>query len=81
MQKLILIIECDTCSESFDHVAVSTDRDPANWNYLLPTLEFRAENCGWNCESAYYCATCFSDMSTPPIEDAAGSIQASDDDF
>lgn len=59
MFKLILIIDCDICGESFDRVALSTDRDPTAWQYLTADLEMRAESRGWNLHRAEYrCYDC-----------------------
>ncbi len=48
MLKLIVMLVCDSCIESFEPVAVSCDRDPRAWCFLTAELEARAEASGWN---------------------------------
>lgn len=52
MLKLIVMVVCDKCGESFEPVAVSCDRDPSAWDYLTASIEARAEDSGWNLTAA-----------------------------
>jgi hypothetical protein len=58
MLKIIIIIDCDFCGESFSHIAISTDRNPQTWGHLPLLLAAEAEMRGWNCHSADYCSDC-----------------------
>lgn len=62
MLKIILIIDCDICSQSFERIATSTDRYPLAWDYLSLDLEAKAEHYGWNCHSVHHCDYCTPDM-------------------
>jgi hypothetical protein len=64
MFRLIVLIECDRCKEPFNRVATSTDRDPAAWDYLSPTLAARAEQRGWSLYSAHLCGCCITDIAS-----------------
>ena len=48
MLKVIVMVVCDKCGESFEPVAVSCDREPRAWNYLTADIEARAKDSGWN---------------------------------
>lgn len=58
MLKIIVIIDCDICGESFERIAVSTDRHPQAWEHLPLCLVADAEMCGWNCHAEDYCYSC-----------------------
>jgi len=69
MLKLFVIVECDTCGEAFEPVAVSCDRNPSAWRYLAAELATRAEGSGWNLyRGAYLCTDCSEDMPCLPAE-------------
>ena len=69
MLKLIVIVECDTCGESFEHVATSCDRDPRAWRYLASELESRAEARAWSLRGGtYLCADCIHQMSEMKVD-------------
>lgn len=48
MLKLMVRLECDRCDESLRRVAVSSDRNPEAWNYLIGDLEFKAAEKQWD---------------------------------
>jgi hypothetical protein len=67
MLKLIVMVVCDTCGESFEPVAISCDRDPKAWYYLAADLEMSAESSGWHhyaathrlaCDDKHICSDC-----------------------
>lgn len=61
MLKLTVMIECDLCHDTFDRIAVSTDRDPPAWEMLPPLVEAKAEASGWSIYNAHHCADCASE--------------------
>lgn len=61
MLKIIVIIDCDTCLESFERIAVSTDRNPLIWEHLPLSLAADAEMCGWDCHAEDHCYSCISE--------------------
>jgi hypothetical protein len=66
MLKIIVIIDCDICGESFERIAVTTDRNPQTWGCLPLSLEADAEHCGWDCYSAHRCYDCFPESARYP---------------
>ena len=69
MLKLFVIIECDTCGESFEHVATSCDRDPRAWRDLTSELELKAESRSWSIYGGtYLCFDCIDQMSEMKVE-------------
>jgi len=48
MFKLMVMIDCDICGDSFRRVGVSTDRGPHAWQYLTGILEGDAQSHGWD---------------------------------
>lgn len=69
MLKLIVVIECDTCKESFVRVVTSCDRDPRAWRHLASELELRAEECGWSLYGGeHLCADCIYQMSGMKVD-------------
>jgi hypothetical protein len=63
MFKLVVILECDMCGDSFDRMAISTDRNPEAWKYLSASIEARAESACWSCDSAHRCDSCLNSIS------------------
>jgi hypothetical protein len=63
MLKLIVMILCDSCGDSFEPVAVSCDRHPKVWQFLSDELKTTAEDTGW-CfyECASLCQECTEDL-------------------
>ena len=49
MRKVIVLIECDSCRLPFSQLAVTTDRDPMEWQVLAHELESSAQQSGWHC--------------------------------
>ncbi|HEY5234669.1 MAG TPA: hypothetical protein VIJ14_00705 [Rhabdochlamydiaceae bacterium] len=47
MLKSIVMINCDSCSCTFEHLAVSPAEDPFIWSAITADLERAAENAGW----------------------------------
>ena len=52
MLKLIVMVVCDECGDSFEPVAVSCDRNPSAWYDLTAGIEARAEDSGWSLSAA-----------------------------
>lgn len=75
MFKLFILITCDLCGEPFQNVALSSDRNPHSWEYLLPRLEYTAERLGWDLYHRHWCYDCVEEASTE-----ASSTQQPDDD-
>lgn len=76
MLKLIVMVVCDTCGESFEPIAVSCDRNESAWDNLTAEIEARAENRGWNLHSPthrllnvyykYICPDCLDELDLEP---------------
>lgn len=82
MFKLVVILECDMCGESFNRMAISADRNPVAWDYLLAGLEARAETACWTCHIEHYCNSCLESLSVSSIQSVDDSLSAmADDDF
>jgi NifB/MoaA-like Fe-S oxidoreductase len=63
MLKIILMLDCNYCGESFDRIITSSERDPMAWKALSQDLEYKAENCGWSFHrSAHHCVYCVTDV-------------------
>jgi hypothetical protein len=59
MLKVILMIDCNSCGQPFNHVSASTDRDPMGWKALSQDLEYEAECSGWSfSRAAHHCDCC-----------------------
>lgn len=71
MFKLVVILECDMCGDTFHRMATSTDRNPEAWDDLSLLLVAKAENACWNCYSAHHCPSCIETLS-PSSEHSAG---------
>lgn len=63
MLKLMVLLECDRCGESLRRVAVSSDRNPAAWDYLIGGLEFKATESYWAVDSLHFCNACLLELS------------------
>jgi hypothetical protein len=62
MLKVIVMIDCNICGQSFDRVVTSCDRHPEAWKFLACDLEYEAERSGWSLQrSAHHCDYCVSD--------------------
>jgi hypothetical protein len=72
MLKIIVIIDCDICLESFERIAVSTDRNSLIWEHLPLSLAADAEKSGWDCHAEDYCYSC--------IQESVDSHQPSADE-
>jgi hypothetical protein len=81
MLKLLLTLECDSCGDCFEHVTTTTDGNPTNWEYLLPMLEYKAQNCSWYCQSAHYCYSCCNNQDSPSSTAFSTHPTSIDDDF
>jgi len=82
MFKLIVIIDCDRCNDSFRRVALSTDRGPVAWRYLTADLEMTAEAGGWNIYNPgneHLCNDCFADMRGEADQSKALTTNMNDD--
>lgn len=76
MFKLFVLINCDICGEPFEHVALSTDRHPSGWEYVVANLEFSAERRGWDLYHRHWCYSCVEEASS----DGASSQPPDDDE-
>ena len=79
MLKIIIVINCDICGQSFDHIATSIDGNPMVWDYLLMDLEYRAERCCWSCYSGHHCPSCMTDIPIDSQHVADVSAEASEE--
>jgi hypothetical protein len=59
MLKSIVMINCDICGGTFEHLAVCADSDPMIWESVTSDLEKAAENSGWfYYRQEHRCANC-----------------------
>jgi hypothetical protein len=79
MLKIIIIIDCDCCGESFHRIAISTDRNPQTWGHLPLLLAAEAEMRGWNCHSADYCSGCIPEFDVHQV--STDQMQKSNSDL
>ncbi len=47
MLKSIVMINCDICGRTFEHLAISPADDPFIWSAITADLEKAAESVGW----------------------------------
>jgi hypothetical protein len=73
MLKIIVIIDCDVCGESFERIAISTDRNPQAWGPLPLLLAAEAEMRGWDCHSADYCHDCIPEFDCHQVSAESGT--------
>jgi len=73
MLKIIVIIDCDICGESFERIAISTDRNPQAWEHLPLLLAAEAEMRGWDCHSADYCYDCIPEFDCHQVSTESGT--------
>ena len=62
MFKLMVMIDCDICGDSFRRVGVSTDRGPHAWQYLTGILEGDAQSHGWDLYREARCYECIEEI-------------------
>jgi len=65
MFKMILMIDCDICGECFEQVALSCDRNPKAWQYMVADLKASAETSGWDLHRSHQCDACIFHNSQP----------------
>ena len=73
MLKIIVIIDCDICGDSFERIAISTDRNPQTWGHLPLSLAAEAETCGWDCYSAHHCYDCIPELDCHQVSAESGT--------
>jgi hypothetical protein len=82
MFKLVVILECDICGDTFHRMATSTDRNPEAWDDLSLLLVAKAENACWSNYSAHHCPICIETLSSSATQSADKSLsQAVTDEF
>lgn len=59
MFKVIIMLDCNICGQTFDRVATTTEKEVLVWKALSLDLEDDAINRGWGfLRSCHYCEHC-----------------------